>query len=58
MILFVYVKPGWGKTKQFHYQDTPGSVKTDLEFLKELYEGQEVLEFWWTQIYYKITMHQ
>ena len=46
MTLSVYVKPGRGKTKQFHYQDTPGLVQTDLEFLKELYEGQEVLEFW------------
>ena len=42
----------------FHYQDTPGLVKTDLQFLKELYKGQEVLEFWWSQIYYKIMMHQ
>ena len=44
MTLFIYVKPGWGKTKQSHCQDTPGLVKIDFEFLKELYEGQEVLE--------------
>ena len=52
------MKPGWGKTKQCHYQHTPGVVKIDLEFLKELYEGRKVLEFWWSQIYYKVMMHQ
>ena len=42
--MIYYVKPGWRKTKQSHCQDTPGLVKIDFEFLKELYEGQEVLE--------------